>query len=337
MDPSTCEIIPMVWHKERRNVENTFFLCLAYSGWKGFSSLNADFFIKAENMVPVPSYEMLLFIKEWSWRETQRKRNCKYVLTQLQLCQAKSCLGPHVSQPTSSCSSLPFWWRHPLLQTCWEHRPPACSPICFDHSETSLSDRLWFIWQKNGFKKLPRSYPVGRFVEAGIQCEWWRTAGWPSQQTQPRRNWVNSLSTQERQGTSRCAFEKLNPQGKLGLHRIQSSNRSMYSAVTNWQQEMPNAQTALDRKGFRGLSKQTELQLLLDHTNNTVVSATHSTSWTWAEPADGCSQLQSQTQSLAHTLCIWRNYNKLLKKVVAFPCLFILIPVLLQSPSHSPS
>lgn len=111
-------------------------------------------------------------------RETQkRERNCKYVLTQLQLHGVKSCRGPHVSQPTSSCSSLLFWQRHPLPQPCWEHGPPACSPICFNHSETSLSDRLWFIWQKMVSEKLPRSYPVMRFVEVGMQRERWRTAG----------------------------------------------------------------------------------------------------------------------------------------------------------------
>jgi len=45
-----------------------------------------------------------------------------------------------------------------------------------------------------------------------------------------------------------------------------------------------------------------------------MVSATHSTSQTWAEPVGGHSQLQSQTQSLTHTLCFAPVYKEFLNR-----------------------
>lgn len=194
MDPATFEIVAMVWHEERRNVENTFYLSLAYSGWKGFSSLNTDFFIKAENMVPVPSYEMLLFIKEGSWRETQRERE------KLQLCPRPA--PAMISEKLPGPTRLPAYVQLLLTAVLAEApTPPALLGARAPGLLSKLFQSQWnkFKWQvvvhlaKNGFRKTPRSYPVTRFVEVGMQWEWWRTAGWPSQPTQPRRNGVTAF------------------------------------------------------------------------------------------------------------------------------------------------
>jgi len=233
-----------------------FFLSLAYSGWKSFSSVNTDFFIKAEDMVPVPSYKMLLFIKEEKWRETQRDGETAN-MSSPNSSYTKWKAGPTLVSAHVPCSSLLFRWRRPLSQPCWEHRPPACSPICFNPSEISLSDRLWFIWQKMVSEKL----------EATQLWSLWR---WEcSESGEEQQADLRSKRSQEETGLQpfhygktgyllRWAFENLSPQRKWSLHRILNSNWSMYSAVTNWQQETPNAKFAWDRKGFIILCKQTQ-------------------------------------------------------------------------------
>lgn len=107
------------WFDMRRNVKNTF--SLANSGCNGFSFLNPDFFLKAENMVPALCSEMLLFIRKLE-RKPGRGRTRGSVLSSCSSAKrragsAHACPCPRPAAPHSLLARLP------LPQPCWEHGP----------------------------------------------------------------------------------------------------------------------------------------------------------------------------------------------------------------------
>lgn len=242
------------------------------------------FLLKADNTVPASAFPRNALIHQRGELERNpARRRLQTHPCPAQRCQAKAA-GAHPPQPTSSCSSL----------LRWEHSPPHRSPICFNRSETSWTDRLRFIWHKGGCSRSPRSHPVARFVEVGTQRE-----------VKSSRLTFSANTAKEKLGNSLSAQDRLVP--PMGIwktwstRQVQSAQIQTVSRILQLQTDgiRHQIQNRHDRGKDSGLWANTALQLLLGHRNN-VVLATHPTPRTWAEPADRRSQ--SQTQSLAHTL-----------------------------------
>lgn len=88
-------------------------------------------------------------------------------------------------------------------------------------------------------------------------------------------------------------ISNLSPQWNLGLHPMQGSIRSTFLQLQtdSERHQMQNPHRTGTDLGF--ICANMELQLLLDHKHNVVVSAT-----IWAQPSHGCSQTQSLIFSL---------------------------------------
>lgn len=234
----------------------------------------------------------------------------------------------NLSSPSSSYAKCEAAWAHtsPSLRPA---APPCCSgggtysssPAgSMDHLLSNMFQSQWnkFNWQvvvplaRNGLEKLieaAQSWGLGSQNGLSVVKNTRLTLASTAEEKPG-----NSLSTPEKRAPYNVPLKTLVLKGSSVSP---DSNRSTYSTVTSWQQETLNAKPARDRKWVWILAKQTDLQLLPDHKKNpkhqnVVASATHSVPRARAEAADGWYQIQSQTQSLAHTLCSPSAYKRFL-------------------------